>query len=808
MGRSPRSFRLSLLLACAAALGGSPALAAWPHDPNVNVPLCQATGDQDLTRAVSDGAGGAIICWTDSRGSGTHIFAQRVSAAGVPLWTTDGVQLSTFAGAEVNPAILADGAGGAIVVYQEVHGSFYDIYAQRVNASGALQWTATGLPVCQAAQNQQTPRLCADGAGGAIITWADFRGGAALDIFAQRLNGAGSPQWATDGVAVCQVANTQDSPVICADGAGGAIITWHDQRITGNDDIYAQRLNGSGALQWFATGVQVNGSPNTQAAPQIVPDNAGGAIVTWQDLRNGTDTDIYAQRLSASGALDWVTTGVGVAVLAAPQVSPVLAPDGAGGAIIAWSDQRGAVANTFAQHLSSAGAPLWAANGIALGVGSGNQNQPAIAADGSGGAFVAWTDGRPGGASTDAFAQHVTSGGALLGAASGIAISAAVGSQSNPSVVDDSGTGAILAWEDLRAVSSYDIYSQRLDAFGYLGNPEPVLASVNDVPNDQGGRVKLAWYPSYLDGNADPNLAAYDIYTSAPGSAAFAAAKAGARLLTSFAERPAPGERAYVVDPARAQLYAWQYVATVTPAHFLGAYGYVTTTTGDSTGLGNPPSIYMVVGRNASGSMYWLSAPDSGYSVDNLPPVVPAPFTGAYSAGATHLHWGPNSEPDLAGYRLYRGASAGFTPGTGNLVAAQADTGFVDAGPAGSFYKLSAVDVHGNESPFALLGPNGTTSVGGPAPRALALALASANPGRGGATLRYALPQAGSVRLAVFDMLGREVRVLWSGALDAGEGTMRWDGRDAAGRDAGGGLYLVRFTAQGREVATRFVLLR
>ena len=121
----------------------------------------------------------------------------------------------------------------------------------------------------------------------------------------------------------------------------------------------------------------------------------------------------------------------------------------------------------------------------------------------------------------------------------------------------------------------------------------------------------------------------------------------------------------------------------------------------------------MVETERLSTGEYWSSAPDSGYSVDNLPPVAPAPFTGNFSAGATHLHWGENREPDLAGYRLYRGSSAGFVPGPGNLIAAKPDTGYSDAGPAGNYYRLSAVDIHGNESGFALLTPANTSDVGG-----------------------------------------------------------------------------------------------
>src|SRR5438477_366894 len=111
-----------------------PSTAAWPTDPLVNVPLCTAASASPTI--VADGSGGAIVTWEDSR-SGTHfdIYAQRVSAAGVPQWTANGVALSTTGGNQEYPVIVADGSGGAIVAWEDNRsGTSYDIYAQRVSA--------------------------------------------------------------------------------------------------------------------------------------------------------------------------------------------------------------------------------------------------------------------------------------------------------------------------------------------------------------------------------------------------------------------------------------------------------------------------------------------------------------------------------------------------------------------------------------------------------------------------------------------------------------------------------------------------
>jgi hypothetical protein len=168
-----------------------------------------------------------------------------------------------------------------------------------VDASGVVLWTADGIAICANAYDQMNPRLAADGYGGAIIVWEDYRGGNS-DIYVQRVNASGVVQWATNGVAICTAANGQDSPRIVSDGSGGAIVTWEDYRGI-NYDIYAQRIDASGVIQWTAGGIGVCTAENTQSLPEIGSDGSGGAVLAWQDYRSGT-SDIYVQRLNASGA--------------------------------------------------------------------------------------------------------------------------------------------------------------------------------------------------------------------------------------------------------------------------------------------------------------------------------------------------------------------------------------------------------------------------------------------------------------------------------------------------------------------------
>src|SRR6267143_2061807 len=178
--------------------------------------------------------------------------------------------ISTAANNQTYPAITSDGSGGAIITWQDLRsGTSIDIYAQRINASGAVQWTGNGVPISLAASDQVYPVITSDGAGGAIITWYDYRSGTNYDIYAQRINASGAVQWTGDGATISLAANGQYNPLITSDGSGGAIITWYDNRSGTSYDIYAQRINASGAVQWTGDGVPLSQAANHQLYPTI-----------------------------------------------------------------------------------------------------------------------------------------------------------------------------------------------------------------------------------------------------------------------------------------------------------------------------------------------------------------------------------------------------------------------------------------------------------------------------------------------------------------------------------------------------------
>jgi hypothetical protein len=89
----------------------------------------------------------------------------------------------------------------------------------------------------------------------------------------------------------------------------------------------------------------------------------------------------------------------------------------------------------------------------------------------------------------------------------------------------------------------------------------------------------------------------------------------------------------------------------------------------------------------------------------------------------------------------------------------------------------------------------------------LRFAPATPNPFRFSTTLRWSLPQAGLVRLRVFDVAGRLMRTLKDGWMSPGEHSAVWDQRDNAGRVVSAGLYFIRFETAGASLGQKVILI-
>jgi hypothetical protein len=386
--------------------------------------------------------------------------------------TVNGVAICIASNYQDLPVIASDGAGGAIISWEDYRSvSEGHIYAQHINNQGSTLWTTNGVEICNNAE-QNTPQIVSDGEGGAIITWNDGRT-IYYNIYAQRINSQGSTLWTTNGVPICtDTVQYQQFPIIVSDSSNGAVIAWEQNIGEFSFGIYVQRVNSQGSTLWTNNGISVSTVIGIAYGPEMVNDGSGGAYITWADARNTTSNpsenlDIFAQHINSQGSTLWALNGMAICTAQNFQSYPLIVDDGTGGAIITWDDARvSSTLNIYGQRVNSQGSTLWTANGLKLfHIPVGMQNS--AASDGFGGMVITWQSANYGSGSSNIYAQRIDGNGSLLWSTTGVSVCTATGDQTVPMIINDGAGGAIITWEDDRydGVTTH-IFSQRVNSQG------------------------------------------------------------------------------------------------------------------------------------------------------------------------------------------------------------------------------------------------------------------------------------------------------------------------------------------------------
>jgi len=386
------------------------------------VGICINNFDQPSVNIVTDGASGAIIIWRTTQNGNNDIYVQKIDSVGNIKWAAGGVPVCNDTNNQKGAKAVSDGAGGAIVSYEyKINGSGnWDIYAQRLDANGNRLWapTSSGKNLSVLNDDENDPRIETDGSGGAIVVWTRYsKTPVDYDIIAQKVNSSGTGVWPTGGVYVCNDAALQVQPKIEPDGSGGAIIVWMDSVGTTVADIYAQRISSSnGAKLWNGGNkVAVCTDITYQGAHDVASEGINGAVIAWKDYRGG-NKDVYAQKLDlANGASQWLpVNGIPIVNGLSNEGNPNLWGDGAGNVLCVWQDTMGFGGDVYAQKIDANGNLLWAVGGAPLATAAKNQTLPKHVPDGAGGLICFFQDNRDSATTNyDIYAQRLLSDGTL-----------------------------------------------------------------------------------------------------------------------------------------------------------------------------------------------------------------------------------------------------------------------------------------------------------------------------------------------------------------------------------------------------------
>jgi PKD repeat protein len=300
----------------------------------------------------------------------------------------------------------------------------------------------------------------------------------------------------------------------------------------------------------------------------------------------------------------------------------------------------------------------------------------------------------------------------------------------------------------------------------------PRIFSIVDIPNDQGGWVKV----NFIKSNFDKD---------------------------SLILAKTSGSQFYSVELDDGS--GWT-AAAITAAYGKSHYSVLVPTTMDSTNEHNGTIAFRVIAAMDSGN--FVSQVDSGYSVDNLFPAVPEGITAQINNSAIVLNWQANRDADFKYYTIYRSTDGtSFTQMAQTIEHVYADSE-LDPGEE-YYYKISATDHAGNESMsseviHASVTDLETTNI----PNHYYLQQNYPNPFNPQTTINYGLKEATNAKISIFNSLGALIYKFEFINQHAGHHRVIWDAKNFHGQKVSSGIYYYQLNTANFESIKKMMLIK
>lgn len=297
------------------------------------------------------------------------------------------------------------------------------------------------------------------------------------------------------------------------------------------------------------------------------------------------------------------------------------------------------------------------------------------------------------------------------------------------------------------------------------------IAGIEDVPNDQGRKVRIQWYTHSSDNTDSTNQVAY--YTI---------------------------WRKY--DPnltLHKSSVEWDFIKKI-PAVQDFVCSTIAPTLADSNILnGMYYSTFLIRAHTSDNSVHYATEPDSGYSKDNLKPLCVSDFQATLNEqNNVLLRWNENHDSDISHYVIYRDINSDFVPELEvNSIATIKSLEYIDENINNGetyYYKISAIDLNGNESDYSQeFSLNITDIENSKTPLQFKLYQNYPNPFNPLTTIGFTIPKISHVTVEIFNIIGKKVIILENANKQPGYYKVKWN---ASGYPSG--IYMVKINCQSK----------
>ncbi len=303
-----------------------------------------------------------VMVYEDGRNqaaNGSDLYVVRIAPDGT-LMDANGIGLlenSVLAGNQTQPAIVYNPSSAThLIAWQSAHLGSPDIFVARFLAGSGTTIPSAGVLVTDGGPDAESLPAVGFTANQYIITFQTIfvgvPGVSRIQARRLQLDGVNFSDPAPFNVVGPAAGSTFETESKVLSVGTNFLVAWQDDR-NGDIDLFARTLPDTGVVS-PAAGSTVFSAALAQTSIALAPLGAGNIVASWQDASNTVDSDIAARRFT--GALTAIGSAFTVSNAVNDQLDPKVAGD-LNGALVVWQDRRNGSANgiTYAARLDASG---------------------------------------------------------------------------------------------------------------------------------------------------------------------------------------------------------------------------------------------------------------------------------------------------------------------------------------------------------------------------------------------------------------------------------------------------------------------
>tara|TARA_B100000579_G_scaffold74311_1_gene57157 strand:- start:3266 stop:6283 length:3018 start_codon:yes stop_codon:yes gene_type:complete len=258
------------------------------------------------------------------------------------VWGQNGIAL-TPQNDQRNARLVDLGENGVGCFWSESRSfiSGFDVFFQAIDADGNIQLVQGGISVAESNGDDYVKDIVPTPDGNYLIFWVEEIWPASRLKFNKITpNGTVAIGWPPSGHSLSdQSLEANDISVKKISDSDGVLAVWNQD---GNfSDVYAQKISWDGEIQWTDFGVPISTEDNDQSSISFDVDSDGlYAFISWEDYRNGSDYDIVGKEINVnSGFIS--SEDIYFSSDSTNQQKPLVKAVAPGEFVVIWEDGRG-----------------------------------------------------------------------------------------------------------------------------------------------------------------------------------------------------------------------------------------------------------------------------------------------------------------------------------------------------------------------------------------------------------------------------------------------------------------------------------